>query len=38
VSRRYAAADTTTVPEMIITMLADTENSAYVKAVKANPY
>jgi len=36
VSKSYAAA--TTIPEMVITMWADTENSEYFKAVKANPY
>ena len=36
VSKRYAAV-TTMIPDMIITMWTDTENSEYLKAVKANP-
>jgi len=36
VSKSYAAA-TTMIPEMVITMWADTENSEYFKAVRANP-
>jgi hypothetical protein len=37
VSKRYAAG-TTMIPDMIITMWTDTENSEYLKAVKANPH